>query len=128
MIILKGLRRIRISLASLVVKWIGEPSICTLRYQINTPPPPIKFSIFFQLPRSYQDPLFTNIKEIDNFTNPLFHFISLLVLFRPNIQGRMECFCIYCSSMLNDNLFLFFSSFYTHLQLFLKFQLPSLVY
>ena len=39
-------------------------------------------------------------------------------------QGKMkiECFCIYFSSMLYDNLFLFFPSIYNHLKPFLKIQ------
>ena len=56
--------------------------------------------------------------------NPSFHFLSLLVLLTPTIQGKVECFCIYLSSMLYNNLFLFFSPFYNHLKRFLKFRPP----
>ena len=83
-----------------------RPSTCLLIFR------------FFQPPDLIRTPSLNNCKEIDFFTNPSFHFLSFLVLFTPTIQGKMECFCVKCSSMLYDNLFLFFPSFYNHLSHF----------
>ena len=67
-----------------------------------------------------------NFKDFDFFMNPWFHSNCLLVLFTPNIQGKIECFCIYFSSMLYDNLLLFSPSFYNNLKPILKFTPPLL--
>jgi len=77
----------------------------------NNAPPLINFSIFSN-PWTLLEPPVYYFKEVDFFTNPWFHSISLLVPFTPNIQGKLECFCICFNSMPYDNLFLFFPSFY----------------
>ena len=58
------------------------------------------------------------------------HFISLLCQdylhpFSRNFHGKITCFCIYCSFMLYDNLFLLFPSLYSHIKPFLDFRSPS---
>jgi len=60
-------------------------------------------------------------------TNPLFPFISLLVLFMPNFHGKIAYCCIYFSFMLYDNLFLVLSSLHKHLKPFLKFRPPPFI-
>ena len=87
----------------------------------------INFSVFVQPPGTYLDPPFINFKEIEDFMYPSFRFLSFLVLFTPNMHGKIACFCIYFSFMLSDNLFLFFPSLYNHLKPFLKFRLPRLL-
>ena len=94
---------------------------------LNKRPRFLIFQFFFQPPDLVRTLPFINFKETDFFTNPFFHFLSLLVLFTPNIQDKVECFCIYFSSMLCDNLFLFFPSFYNHLKPFLKFRSPFIL-
>jgi len=80
--------------------------VCTLRCQI-VPPQLINFLIFPAPPEVIRTPCI-NFKEIDFFTNPSSHFLSLLVLSMATIQGKME----------------FLLSFYNHLEPFLKFQPP----
>ena len=69
--------------------------------QINVP----SFNFFiFSSPRTLLGlPPFLYFKEIDFFTNPSFHFHSLLVLFTPNFHGKMSF--MYFSFMIYDNLF-----------------------
>ena len=92
-------------------------SFCTFRCQINASSLLI-FRSVSNLPDLIRTP-FINFKEIDFFTNSLLHFFSWLVLFTPNFQGKIACFCIYFSFMLYDNLLLFFPSLYNHLKPFL---------
>ena len=99
----------------------------TLRCQISVPPL-INFSIF-PTTRTLLGPPFINVKDIDFFTNPSFHFISfhfisLLVLFTTNFHGKIVYCCKYFSFMLYDNLFWFFSSLYNDVKHFLNLQLP----
>ena len=75
---------------------------------------------FFLTRRNLLGPAFINVKDIDFFTRPSFHVLSLLVLFTPNFHGRIVYCCIYFSIMLYDNLFLFFPALYNHLKPFLK--------
>ena len=96
-----------------------------LYFQVpNKCPPSLLIFRFYSNPPDLIRPPFISFKENDFFMNPSFHFLSLLVLFTPNIQGKIECFGIYCSSVLNVNLFLFLPSFYNNLKPFLKFRLP----
>ena len=59
-------------------------------------------------PGAYQDPQVTNFEKIELFMNSSFYFLSLLVLFLPNFQGKITCFCIYFSFVLSDNMYLVF--------------------
>ena len=53
---------------------------CVMHPQVpNKCPPLINFSIFFKIKTSLRPPLI-NFREIEFSTNPLFHFLSLLVL------------------------------------------------
>ena len=91
-----------------------------------TSPPLINFSIFTN-PRILLGPprlLILRKSTFNFFTNSSFHFLSLLAKFTPNFHGKPACLCIYFSSLLYDNLFLFFPSLYNHLKPFLKFRPP----
>jgi len=46
------------------------------------------------------------------------NFLSLFVLFTPSFHGKTAYCCIYFSSMLYDNPFVFFPSLYNHLSRF----------
>ena len=99
----------------------------TLRCQINVPPAYYFFD-FCPTPWSLLGlPRLLILRKLTFFTNPSFHFLSLLVLFTPNFHGKIACFCIYFDIMLYDNLFLFFPSLYNHLRPFLKFQPPPFI-
>ena len=98
----------------------------SLRCQINVPPL-INFSIFFQPPDLIKPPRLLMLRKLTFFTNPSFHFLSLLVLFTPDFHSKIAYCCIYLSFMLYDNLFLFFPSLYNHLSHFLEFQPPFFV-
>ena len=66
------------------------------------------------------------LRKLTFFTNPSFHFLSLLVLYTQNFQCKIACFCICFSFILYDNLFLFFPSLYSYLKPFLNFRPPRL--
>jgi len=77
---------------------------------------------FFSNPRTLLGALFINSKEIDFSTNPLFHFISLLALFKLCFHGKIACICIYSSFALYNNLLLFFPSLHSYSKRFLNFR------
>ena len=79
---------------------------------------------FFQPPDLISTSRLLILGTLTFFTNPLFYFLSLLVLLTPNFHGKIAYSCIYFSFMLYDNLLLFFSSLYNHSMLFLKFRPP----
>ena len=59
---------------------------CCLYSQVpNKHPHRLLIFRVFPTPRTLLGPPSINFKEIDFFTNPSFHFLSLLVLFTPNI-------------------------------------------
>ena len=76
---------------------------------------------FFQPPELIRNPRLIMLWKMPFFTNPLFHFLSLLVVFTPHFYGKIAYCCIYFSFILHENLLLFFLSLYNHLKLFLKF-------
>ena len=73
------------------------------------------FHIFFAIPLDLlRTPSFITtitIKEIDFFYEPLISSHLFVSTIHAHIHGKIECICIYSSSMLYDNLFLFFPSF-----------------
>ena len=71
---------------------------------------------FFPTPEPYLDPHLLILRKLTFYTNPSFHFLSVLGLFTPNFHGKITRFCIYFSLMLYDNLFLFCTSLYNHLK------------
>ena len=80
--------------------------------------PLIYFSIFsnpLDLIRTHHLLLLMNFTL---FTNPSFHFLSLLVQYMPTFHCKIEYSCIYFSFLLYHNLFLLFPSLYNHLNLF----------
>ena len=64
----------------------------------NKGPPCLLIFEFFPTPRTLLGPPFINFKEIEFIAGLLCYFFSLLVLFTPNFQGKLTCFCIYFSS------------------------------
>jgi len=93
----------------------------------NKGPSLINFSIFLQPPDLIRTPRLLILRRLTIFTNPSFHFLSVLVLFTPNFHGKIAYCCIYFSFMLYGNLFLFFLSLYNQLNPFLKFQPPPYI-
>ena len=83
----------------------------TLRYQLNVPRL-LMFRVFSKhLDLTRNSPHLLSLKKLTFLKNPSFHFLSLLVLFTTNFQGRLAFFCINFSSTLNENLLLVFPSF-----------------
>ena len=101
--------------------------VYTLKCQINSPPPLINFSIFFQPPDLIRTPRLLILGKLTFITILSFHFLSSFVVFTPNFHGKIACFCIYFSFLLYDNLFLLFPSFYNHVNSLLKFRLPPFI-
>ena len=91
------------------------------------PPPLINSWNFFQPPGPYWTPPFITFKEIEFITGLLCYFLSLLVIFTSNFQGKLTCFCIYFSFTLYDSLFLFFPLLCNHFKPFLEFRPPRLL-
>jgi len=92
-----------------------------LSCQINAPHLLI-FRYFSDLIRT--TPRVLILRILTFFANSSCHSLSLLVLFMPNLYDKTGYCCIYFSSLLYDNLLLFFPSLHNHLQPFLKFQSP----
>ena len=42
-------------------------------------------------------PILFSLRKFDFFTNPVFHFLSLLAIFKSCFHGKIACFCIYFS-------------------------------
>ena len=90
------------------------------------PPRLLTFQFLSNPPDLIRTPRLLILRKLTSSTNPSFHFLSLLVLFKLNFHGKIA-YCYMFSFMLYDNLFLFFSSLHNHLKLFLKFRPPRLL-
>ena len=83
----------------------------------------MNFSIFFQPHDFIGTPRLLILRKLTALPAP--HFISFLCYHYscPIFKGKVDCFCIYFSSMLYD-LFLFSPSLYNDLKPLLKFRAP----
>ena len=94
----------------------------------NKRPPFINFSNFSNPSDFIRILLSLILRKLTFFTKPSFTFLSLLLLFTSsNFHGKIACFCIYFSSILSDNLFLFLPSLYNYSKPFHKFQPPFIL-
>ena len=89
----------------------GAKPSCTLSCLLSVPPAYYFPDFFPILPDFTRTPRLFILKKITFFMNFSCCFLSLLVPFTSNFQGKIACFCMYFNFVLYDNLFLLFPLF-----------------